>query len=273
MTGWNDVFFPSTALLRFRRWIGSADVWHFHNLHGHYLSIPLLGLSSWTKRTVISPVDQYLSTGYCTFTMDCECYLEGCGSCTRLADPWPGISRDATHSLWNLKRFSIKFSRLNMLFHTQALADHYAKTFIGRRPSRILHYGIDVHCYRPLPRADCAYNLGVKPSTRFVVGLFHSNVLESRKGFIPIINRLVDLAEALRILGKRVFIKGNIDPIHTVLHGTPEDVREVARGRLGLAAPGGAYILSTACSVPPGAPPENILAMGEAIAEFITGGV
>jgi hypothetical protein len=75
----------------------------------------------------------------------------------------------------------------------------------------------------------------------------------------------VELAEALEILGKRVFIKGNLDPVHTLLEGTPEDVREAALGRLRLAAPGGAYILSTACSVPPTAPPENLLALLEAV--------
>jgi len=78
----------------------------------------------------------------------------------------------------------------------------------------------------------------------------------------------VELAEALRILGKLLFIKGNVDPVHTVLNGTPELVREAARERLRLAAPGGAYILSTACSVPPEAPRENILAMGEALSDF-----
>lgn len=78
----------------------------------------------------------------------------------------------------------------------------------------------------------------------------------------------VHLAEALEILGKRVFIKGNLDPVHTVLAGTPAEVREAALERLRLAAPGGAYILSTACSVPPATPPENLLALGEAVGVF-----
>lgn len=81
----------------------------------------------------------------------------------------------------------------------------------------------------------------------------------------------VDLASALEILGKRCFIKGNIDPVNTVLRGTPEAVRQAAMERLRLAAPGGAYVLSTACSVPPGAHPENILAMGEALEAWTMG--
>lgn len=77
----------------------------------------------------------------------------------------------------------------------------------------------------------------------------------------------VDLEGARRALGTRVFIKGNVDPVNTVLRGTVEDVRRAARERLDLVAGGGAYILSTACSVPPRAPPENVLALAETVAE------
>lgn len=78
----------------------------------------------------------------------------------------------------------------------------------------------------------------------------------------------VDLSRALDTLGKRIFIKGNVDPVHTLLRGTPAQVQEDALGRLRLAAPGGAYVLSSACSVPPATPPENILALGEAIETY-----
>jgi glycosyltransferase involved in cell wall biosynthesis len=195
MTGWNDIFFPSTALLRFRRWVGSADIWHFHNLHGHYMSIPLLGLISWTKRILLSPVDQYLSTGHCPYTMDCDRYLNGCVSCPRPEEDYPGMSRDATRALWQVKRLFFRLSRVKMLFHTQALADHYGKTFVRRRASRVIHYGVDLDCYRPLPRTVCAHRLGLEPSKRFVVGLFHSYVLQPRKGILQIVEKLVELAK------------------------------------------------------------------------------
>ncbi len=51
----------------------------------------------------------------------------------------------------------------------------------------------------------------------------------------------VDLAEAKRRVGGRLFLKGNVDPVGTVLLGTPDAVRErrgpaprggCARGRL-----------------------------------------
>jgi uroporphyrinogen decarboxylase len=69
----------------------------------------------------------------------------------------------------------------------------------------------------------------------------------------------VELAEAKRRVGGRLFLKGNVDPVGTVLRGTPDAVREDAAWRLAVGAPGGGYVLSTACSVPPGAPPPNVM--------------
>lgn len=74
----------------------------------------------------------------------------------------------------------------------------------------------------------------------------------------------VDLADAKKRLGQRVFIKGNIDPVNTVLQGTPESCYDDACARLSIGKPGGGYILSTACSVAPYAPPDNICALARA---------
>jgi hypothetical protein len=61
----------------------------------------------------------------------------------------------------------------------------------------------------------------------------------------------VDLADAKRRLGQRLFVKGNMDPVNTLLLGTPGLCYEDALRRLAVAKPGGGYILSTACSVAP----------------------
>jgi hypothetical protein len=75
-----------------------------------------------------------------------------------------------------------------------------------------------------------------------------------------------ELADARRRLSARLFIKGNVDPVSTVLRGTPEQCRRDARERIAIAGPAG-YVLSTACSVPPHAPAGNILAIAEAARE------
>ncbi len=68
----------------------------------------------------------------------------------------------------------------------------------------------------------------------------------------------VDLADAKARLDGDVFIKGNIDPVNTLLRGTPEACYRDARERIRIASAGGGYVLSTACSVSPHTPPRNI---------------
>lgn len=78
----------------------------------------------------------------------------------------------------------------------------------------------------------------------------------------------VDLAEAKARTAGRLFLKGNLDPVNTLLRGTPEDVLSAARERIQTAGPGGGYILSTACSVPPHTPPRNIAVLRDAVEAF-----
>ena len=80
----------------------------------------------------------------------------------------------------------------------------------------------------------------------------------------------VELADAKRRVGGRLFIKGNIDPVHVLLRGNVSRVREAARRTLEAGMPGGGYILSTACAVAPHTPPENVAALREVVEELGT---
>jgi len=80
----------------------------------------------------------------------------------------------------------------------------------------------------------------------------------------------VDLEDAKRRVGDRLFFKGNIDPVHTLLSQSREAVRRDALWRLNVGSPGGGYILSSACSVSPRVPPENLTVLVEASKEFGT---
>jgi len=60
------------------------------------------------------------------------------------------------------------------------------------------------------------------------------------------------------MLQGKVFIKGNVDPVHTLLNGDLATIREDVQWRIGVGKPGGGYILSSACSIAPHTPPEHI---------------
>ena len=78
----------------------------------------------------------------------------------------------------------------------------------------------------------------------------------------------VELDKAKTRLGTRVFIKGNIDSVNTLLLGSYEAAREDIIRRIQWGMPGGAYILSTACSVAPRVNPDRLEMMAGLCEEY-----
>jgi hypothetical protein len=78
----------------------------------------------------------------------------------------------------------------------------------------------------------------------------------------------VDIAEAKRMIGAGVCLKGNIDLYNVIMRGRPEEIREAVRGTLQVAAPGGRLILSTNDSIRNGTPTENVRAYMAAGREY-----
>jgi uroporphyrinogen-III decarboxylase len=78
----------------------------------------------------------------------------------------------------------------------------------------------------------------------------------------------VSLEEAKNRVGDRMFIKGNIDPVNTLLHGNLEDVGKEASDRIAFGKSGGGFILSTACSIAPYTKRENIQFLAHLVNEY-----
>jgi hypothetical protein len=78
----------------------------------------------------------------------------------------------------------------------------------------------------------------------------------------------VDLASARRQTRGRAFLKGNLDPVAELLQGSAAVVEAAAMSRIATAGPGGGYVLSTACSVPPRTPPDNVLRLRDVAERF-----
>ena len=73
----------------------------------------------------------------------------------------------------------------------------------------------------------------------------------------------VDLAEARKIVGDDIVLKGNIDAAAVIEKGTVADVEAAVAAAIEAGA-GGRFILSTGDSIPISAPEENVKAMVEA---------
>lgn len=78
----------------------------------------------------------------------------------------------------------------------------------------------------------------------------------------------VDLIDAKRRLGKKVFIKGNIDSVNTLLFGDEDKITREVKEIIEIGKEGGGFILSTACSIAPKVPADNIKILLKLIEEF-----
>lgn len=76
----------------------------------------------------------------------------------------------------------------------------------------------------------------------------------------------VEMAEAKRLIGDRVCLMGNVDPVHTLLAGSPADVSREVRGIIRDAGSGpGGLIVSTSDQTCRDTPEANLWAFREAV--------
>jgi len=74
----------------------------------------------------------------------------------------------------------------------------------------------------------------------------------------------VNVATAKELVGDRVCLAGNVNPVTVLDQGTPEDVRQASQSCLQAGSTGGGFILTSGCDLPPTVPMENLRAMLEA---------
>ena len=79
----------------------------------------------------------------------------------------------------------------------------------------------------------------------------------------------MDSAELKREFGRDIaFWGGGCDTQRVLNRGTPQQVRDEVRRRIDDLAPGGGFVFCQVHNVQPDVPPENVIAMLEAAAEF-----
>ena len=78
----------------------------------------------------------------------------------------------------------------------------------------------------------------------------------------------VDINEAVEKLRDKIFIKGNVDPVNTLLRGDSGKIEDDIGKILAAAEKTKGFILSSACSVAPPTPPDNLKRMVELCRKF-----
>ena len=80
--------------------------------------------------------------------------------------------------------------------------------------------------------------------------------------------KMANLEELKRRYGDRIVFCGGIDTHDLLPNGSPEDVRREVRRVMQILAPGGGYMVAAVHTIMHDVPPENVLAMADAVEEF-----
>ena len=74
---------------------------------------------------------------------------------------------------------------------------------------------------------------------------------------------MVDIVKVRNIVGSKVVISGNINPVEGILRGTPGSIREYVNKSY--KAAGNPFMVNAGCEIPSGTPVENLKAFCEPV--------
>lgn len=84
------------------------------------------------------------------------------------------------------------------------------------------------------------------------------------------IDHKVDIATAKGVFAGQACLAGNVNPVHVLDRGTPEDVERSSFACLDAAAAGGGFMLMPGCDIPPTVPVENVEAFIQAPVKWMS---
>ncbi len=182
----------------FRPELRNVEVCNIHNMHGAYWNIWTLPILVRRAPLVLTLHDEWLLTGDCTYSYDCQRWLNGCGSCPQadwpvLADRYAIGGRDNTRFNLHLKRLCTRLlpaARVAIVCPSRWLLAHARRTsHLGRFRLRHIEYGVDLDTYRPLEAPRARAELGL-PQDRFLILASAGDLGYSRKN-LPILAELL----------------------------------------------------------------------------------
>jgi len=77
------------------------------------------------------------------------------------------------------------------------------------------------------------------------------------------VDHMVNMSTVRAVVGRRVAIAGNMDPVEAVRRGTPVNLRQMILKTY--AQVGNPYMVNAGCEIPSGTPPENLKALCEPV--------
>jgi glycosyltransferase involved in cell wall biosynthesis len=180
------------------------DVFHCHNLHGHYFDLRALPWLGRQVPVVLTLHDAWLLSGHCAHSLDCERWRTGCGRCPYLSIP-PSIRRDATAYNWRRKQEIYAKSTFYVTTPSQWLMRKVEQSMLAPAviEARVIPNAADLSVFRPYDRRQARMALSLPPNTKIL--LFSANGIRKNEWKDYQTMRAAVALVAERLKGQEVF--------------------------------------------------------------------
>lgn len=211
------------------------DIVHLHCINGYFVNIYYL--VSWLKenniKTVLTLHAEFMYTGGCGHSLDCEKWNGGCGNCPQFKKETKSLWRDATHIMWKRMRKSFSGFDDNLVIVSVSpwLKQRAEKSIIlGGKKHCVILNGLDTEIFKLYnsERLRAKHNLTDEKIIFHATPFFDDKFYNIKGGHF-----VLQLAEMLKGKKIKIFVAGRYDtkmsvPSNVVLLGAISEQRQLA---------------------------------------------
>lgn len=184
LTGYNGVFSPLSTV-RLLKYIDAfkPDLIHIHELHAYFVNIkPLLEYIKQKRIPVVWTFHcEYMYTGKCGHAYECLKYQNECHDCPAVKEYPKSLLWDKTRQMFKMKKKLLKNLDFTIVTPSKWLADRVRTSFLKDKEIKVIHNGIDINIFHPLPTVQLRRELGIPESYKVVLAVA-PNIMSKEKG-------------------------------------------------------------------------------------------
>lgn len=146
----DHVLYPWGRVLARTPEFASADVVHYHVIHGHMISLLDLPALCQMKPSVWTFHDPWALTGHCIHPRECSGWLTGCAACPTLDAQYP-LEKDCASRMWRLKQGVYRATDADIVVTSEFMRDLVRRSPLTSTFDHVhlIPFGIDPSRYLP----------------------------------------------------------------------------------------------------------------------------
>ena len=162
------------------------DIIHIHELHAYFVNhLELLNYLRQKQLPIVWTFHcEYMYTGKCGFTYECNGYKTGCGNCLYLHEYVSSFGIDKTAQMLSDKKAAMAGLNIkSIVTPSKWLADKTKETYLGHYRINVINNGIDTSgIFYPRPKdVELRKTFGIGEDDRLVLAVA-PNIMDVRKG-------------------------------------------------------------------------------------------